>query len=188
MVIVLCNFLSAELCDNIIQAAKEKGLSKATVLNSDGSSYLDENHRGGYTTFIPSEQMYEICGEFRTMLNNINQTYFKANITSYGFQVAEYREHEAGFGWHHDDPMYSYSNVICNGRKLTLVFQLSNENTYQGGVLEINPYGKYKEPIKASNIQGTCIAFPSFFMHRVTPITSGTRYSLTVWGKGPTWM
>jgi hypothetical protein len=35
--------------------------------------------------------------------------------------------------------------------------------------------------------KGDCIIFPSFLFHRVTPITSGTRYSLTVWCKGPMW-
>jgi len=36
--------------------------------------------------------------------------------------------------------------------------------------------------------QGDCIIFPSFFYHKVNPITRGKRYSLTVWAKGPVWV
>lgn len=35
--------------------------------------------------------------------------------------------------------------------------------------------------------QGDCIIFPSFLFHRVTPILTGSRSSLTVWCKGPRW-
>ena len=33
--------------------------------------------------------------------------------------------------------------------------------------------------------QGTMIFFPSFLMHRVTPVKQGTRYSLVSWFLGP---
>jgi hypothetical protein len=36
--------------------------------------------------------------------------------------------------------------------------------------------------------QGDCVVFPSFFNHKVHPMTSGNRYSLTVWAKGPLWV
>ena len=34
--------------------------------------------------------------------------------------------------------------------------------------------------------QGTLIAFPSYTLHEVTPLISGTRYSLVAWLGGPT--
>jgi PKHD-type hydroxylase len=33
--------------------------------------------------------------------------------------------------------------------------------------------------------RGTVIAFPSYVLHRVTPIIAGTRKSLVVWITGP---
>jgi hypothetical protein len=41
--------------------------------------------------------------------------------------------------------------------------------------------------VYSSKKEGCSIIFPSFLYHRVTPIISGTRYSLTVWCKGPRW-
>jgi PKHD-type hydroxylase len=33
--------------------------------------------------------------------------------------------------------------------------------------------------------RGAIIAFPSFFLHRVTPIVSGVRKALVIWATGP---
>jgi PKHD-type hydroxylase len=33
--------------------------------------------------------------------------------------------------------------------------------------------------------RGVVIAFPSYVLHRVTPITSGTRKSVVIWITGP---
>ena len=34
---------------------------------------------------------------------------------------------------------------------------------------------------------GSTIAFPSFFLHEVTPVTKGSRYSIVTWVSGPEW-
>ena len=36
-----------------------------------------------------------------------------------------------------------------------------------------------------SRKQGTAIAFPSYVLHGVKPVTTGTRYSLVAWITGP---
>ena len=40
------------------------------------------------------------------------------------------------------------------------------------------------ENMRASKVKGTIVVFPSFVWHRVTPVTSGTRYSLVNWLQG----
>jgi predicted 2-oxoglutarate/Fe(II)-dependent dioxygenase YbiX len=67
-------------------------------------------------------------------------------------------------------------------RKISVVVQLSDPNTYTGCELVIN---NYTNPIRASNEQGSVHLFPSFMPHEVTPIKSGTRYSLVTWIEGP---
>jgi PKHD-type hydroxylase len=49
-------------------------------------------------------------------------------------------------------------------------------------VLEVMP-GTHL--VAANTAQGAATVFPAFVLHRVTPVTSGTRYSLTVWCHGP---
>ena len=52
-------------------------------------------------------------------------------------------------------------------------------NDYEGGEFEFfNNKNKIKE--KA----GTILVFPSYMVHKVNPITKGTRYSLVAWFVG----
>ena len=62
--------------------------------------------------------------------------------------------------------------------------QVSDPDTYDGGDLEL--FYKAK-PIIADRTRGAVVAFPSFVMHRVTPVTRGVRYSLVAWVVGPRW-
>jgi PKHD-type hydroxylase len=66
-------------------------------------------------------------------------------------------------------------------RKLSLVCQLSDPSEYEGGELQINT-GEIFTPEKQ---KGTVILFPSYLLHRVTPVTKGTRRSLVLWIEGP---
>jgi len=67
-------------------------------------------------------------------------------------------------------------------RKLSITVQLSESDVYEGGELLLwtNPF-----PTKTLKNLGTMIAFPSYVLHEVTPVTKGTRYSLVAWVEGP---
>jgi PKHD-type hydroxylase len=69
-------------------------------------------------------------------------------------------------------------------RKLSITIQLSNSDDYEGGDLELL-YDK--EPYKLDRSRGTFLVFPSFMLHRVTPVTRGTRWSLVAWIGGKRW-
>jgi PKHD-type hydroxylase len=112
----------------------------------------------------------------------------EANRAAFGFdltdfaespQVARYgAEREAHFDWHTDIG----AGVLAARRKLTIVVQLSDPQDYENGVLELRPDSSIRQ---ASSQQGTATVFPSFVLHRVTPVTRGTRWSLTLWSHGP---
>lgn len=80
------------------------------------------------------------------------------------------------FDWHVDDGVYG--NLP---RKISLTLQLSEPDAYAGGELEI--WGATKHV--AGRARGSLIAFPSYSLHRVAPITSGERRSLVAWVTGP---
>ena len=44
-----------------------------------------------------------------------------------------------------------------------------------------------QEPQNVDRSRGAFIAFPSFMLHRVTPVTRGTRWSLVAWILGTRW-
>ncbi len=94
-------------------------------------------------------------------------------------QVARYgADRLAHFDWHADIG----SGPLAKRRKLTVVVQLSDASDYQGGALELRPDSN---TVQANTAQGTATVFPSFVLHRVTPVTEGTRWSLTLWAHGP---
>ena len=69
-------------------------------------------------------------------------------------------------------------------RKLSYTFQLSDPSDYEGGVLEFQNPMNTNEIHVVEKKQGLMTIFDSRVPHRVTEVTSGTRYSLVGWVKG----
>lgn len=63
-----------------------------------------------------------------------------------------------------------------------MTIQLSDTDAYEGGDLQFMINNKIENTPRE---KGTIIIFPSFIMHRVTPITKGTRHSIVGWVSGP---
>jgi PKHD-type hydroxylase len=55
---------------------------------------------------------------------------------------------------------------------------------FEGGNFEINK-GSPTEVDIVDMKKGMLIAFPSFLIHRVAPVTKGTRKSIVIWVQGP---
>jgi PKHD-type hydroxylase len=91
-------------------------------------------------------------------------------------QFLVYRGTESGhYNWHMDigpEPP----------RKLSVTIQLTDPAAYEGCELQFN-IGT--EIISAPKSRGHVIAFPSYMIHRVTPITSGVRKAIVTWITGP---
>jgi PKHD-type hydroxylase len=110
-----------------------------------------------------------------------NREAFEFDLTDFAesAQVARYGAEAAGhFDWHSDIGR----GALAARRKLTIVVQLSDPEAYEGGALELRPdSGIHTAP----RLRGQATMFPSFVLHRVTPVTRGTRWSLTLWAHGP---
>ena len=89
-------------------------------------------------------------------------------------------------------PIFSEDNKKWGKvRKISMTLNLTDPDTYEGGNLkfDLGPHAK-GDRIKIcddSRLQGSLIIFPSFTYHCVTPVTSGTRYSLVLWCLGKPW-
>ena len=94
------------------------------------------------------------------------------------FQYTVYDGEEGGhYNWHVD---MGRENV--EPRKISLSLQLTDPLDYEGCNLVLEAGDG---PYVAERGRGTVVAFPSYVLHRVTPIESGTRKSLVVWVAGP---
>ena len=122
-----------------------------------------------------TDWVYEKLKNFSIEANN---TIWGFNLTSIidSIQYTEYPEGGGHYDWHVDIGPGS-----INHRKISIVTQLSDPSEYEGGELEIWCGGQFRQIPK---IKGCTVLFPSFLLHRVTPVTSGIRRSMVLWAGG----
>ena len=113
-----------------------------------------------------------------------NNEVFRFNIDGLHepFQYTIYEQENEGFyNWHLDIGVYNEMTVT---RKMSMSMVLNDSAEYEGGDLEV--WGA-SGVVTAPRERGTPVFFPSFLLHRVTPVTKGIRKSLVVWFGGPNW-
>jgi PKHD-type hydroxylase len=71
---------------------------------------------------------------------------------------------------------------MLSKRRISITVQLSDPEEYEGGTLQMFRGGNIEGPyIEAEKNAGCVFIFPSYMMHRVTPVTKGTRKSFVLW-------
>jgi PKHD-type hydroxylase len=128
------------------------------------------------------------------IFERLNGILAEHNLRFYGYdidyiqplQYSEYSAEDGGcYEWHQD-----WGAAVHNGRpeycrKMSFTLQLSLPSDYEGGRLEINYGQDYAKESEEYLEQGTLVSFPSFMLHRVSPVTRGVRRSLVGWCMGP---
>jgi PKHD-type hydroxylase len=112
----------------------------------------------------------------------LNGKFYKFNLFGFheDFQFTVYEaEDEAHYTWHMDA---GPNESGAPPRKLSMVIQLSDPTDYEGGELQIYSGA---EPTAVDKELGIIAVFPSYMLHRVTPVTKGIRRTLVVWITGP---
>lgn len=167
---------------NWLQQKAREAKEKAGV-GGGGVGAVDPNIRRAGLNWMPSTQetqwVFEKLGH---VVSSLNAQFFRFDLRGFGehIQLTNYDSSEQGmYGWHVD--MGHHAGSPC--RKLSIVMQLSDPVEYEGGVLELQPHGK--DVIKMRKQRGLVVAFPSWTLHQVTPVTQGTRQSLVAWITGP---
>lgn len=88
-------------------------------------------------------------------------------------QFTEYEENGGHYDWHVD-----IGPAPINHRKISMVVQLSEADDYEGGELVL---WNSQVPTIAPKGIGNVMIFPSFLMHKVSPMVKGNRKSLVLW-------
>jgi len=88
-----------------------------------------------------------------------------------------YSNNKSHYNWHMD-----CGQLDDPPRKLSMVVLLSYPDEFKGGDLELMTS---RDPIALEKVRGRVYMFPSYTLHRVTPVTKGVRKSLVVWMTGP---
>lgn len=168
------------LTDEEIVKLKEIGESlhkeKGTVTDQGNETSARISEVSWINSSPESLWLYEKISE---LIINANDVMWQFDLSGYhdSFQYTTYHGGGGHYDWHTD-----VGPKMAN-RKISCVLQLSNPEDYTGGELQINGGNGIVDAPKDFN---TLIIFPSFVLHRVTPVLTGTRKSLVTWVAGPT--
>ena len=157
--------------------------ANATIAPSSANKEIVvKGYRKSEVIFIPRNKhtlwLYYKLGELVTKVNKEMNWDFDITTMSEQVQYAEYNSEYKGFyEWHLDIG----DNSSCK-RKISISIQLSDEKEYEGGELEFKTGMTNIEAPKNFN---SVVLFPSYLLHRVRPVTKGTRRSIVLWISGP---
>lgn len=162
----------------------EKALEPASTLGPTA------NYRSSNIRFIkPEATVFN-----RNLFQRLNDTLTMINNSWYGFELNGFdgiqyttytAEQEGHYDWHMDiclGDQYLPVNM-WEPRKLSMSLLLNDD--FEGGEFQINLGNESDAVVALKNEKGRIIAFPSFMIHRVLPVTKGIRKSMVVWVTGP---
>ena len=154
--------------DRVLQEAAEVGRGISSSVRVTRIAWLEHNADTNFFYHRIAQVVHEL-----------NRRAFHFDVTGLEkIQYSVYKSSEGGhYDWHIDTGPEN-----PKPRKLSMSIQLTDPSTYAGCDLQFQVAQKVDV---APRERGTCICFPSFFRHRVTPITSGTRRALVAWASGP---
>jgi len=169
--------VSPDEIEAIKKLAAAAGESEAHI----GDNQVVEDYRSSKVAWLEYSQQTEwMFDRIAHIVGNINGQFYGFDIHGLceSIQFTTYYASENGhYDWHQD----AGPNDIAP-RKLSIVIQLSDPDSYDGGELEIL---SSRDPVRVIKKFGLAAVFPSFMLHRVTPVTNGVRHSLVAWIAGP---
>lgn len=170
-----------EEIENIINIC-EKFPKDAGLVSHNGQEENTEV-RDSQVAWVPqNSDTIWIYDRLSWIARQLNGEFYKFDLFGFAedFQYTIYNESNQGhYTWHRDN---GFLPAGVPPRKLSLVLQLSDPEEYEGGDLEIFTSPK---PEAIDKEKGLISVFPSYILHRVTPVTKGVRKSLVIWICGP---
>jgi PKHD-type hydroxylase len=152
----------------------EAGLAK------DAATDVRDSIRVSRTAWLEGiEENKWIYDRIQQITMMINAMAYRFDLTGFSerIQYSVYHGSEGGhYDWHVDQ------GPLVTRRKLSLTLQLTDPSRYQGGDLQFLAGSRIES---GPRDRGMLIGFPSYGVHRVAPVTAGTRKSLVIWITGP---
>jgi len=175
------NVFPREAIDYLNRLADSRTGEMGSIVRGDASIALADHIRRSEVFWLEEEPatrpIFQLLAQF---VQKANEQVFRLDLVGFGepLQIATYRGAEGGFyGWHVDIGAGRLAQ-----RKLSIVIPLTDPADYEGGELQLF---HDHEPTTVAMPLGRIVAFPSYVLHRVTPVTKGVRRTLAVWVSGP---
>ena len=177
--------LTPEKCQDIIDRAGDD--FEGAVIGTDSKSddtRLDNKTRKTNIHWNQDQDLFDMAFHYMQGANKKSGWNLQVDAAE-SFQIGQYPT-GGHYNWHVDglgiDPINAPENETMHGktRKISMVVWLNED--FKGGDFQFHKSHLKSNVIKPK--QGSIIMFPSWVMHRVTPVTQGTRYSMVSWFVG----
>jgi PKHD-type hydroxylase len=188
----------SQLCDDIITFCNQQ-LDQVALTGSFSQKDLNnkklkqlKKHRNSNVVWINEPWITKHIKPLIAHANSTSGWNFDIDFAE-SYQFTKYAKTQH-YDWHSDSTPKPYGDDCAPElrgkiRKISMSVPLIDGTEYEGGDFQIDHRNtttgkKNVETIENARIKGTVTFFPSHVWHRVTPVTSGTRYSLVVWFVG----
>ena len=178
------NFLCPEDINLILASPVWHNLSKGQVGGAGATEYRTDKalRETDICWWTPNCENVHVWQKISNVVSEVNRHYFKFDLTGFyepaqlGLYTGEQQSH---YKWHAD----ASARDLNVPRKLSMVLLLSDPSEFEGGELQIK--AECDEPLTLEQKKGRAWFFPAYALHRVTPVTRGTRRSMVIWVGGP---
>tara|TARA_B100000780_G_C20839893_1_gene333768 strand:+ start:43 stop:624 length:582 start_codon:yes stop_codon:yes gene_type:complete len=171
---------NSEICKSILDTATNHFIDVG--MNPVTANHSDEGVRTGSNFFDNQQFVYDLVWPFMIAANENAKWNFEISSAE-SYQISKY---EVGdFHKQHMDGMGTEGTKLINPtkenlhnktRKLSMIMPLNDD--FEGGDLILYNDGPMEQK------KGNITFFPGYLLHEVTPVTKGTKYSLSMWFLG----
>ena len=174
---------SKEYCKEIVDYFSSKETVDATIEGANINKDIRDT-KIKFTEDIANNNSFEnnLHTSMDRLIKRVNSEWYNYDLNyNEAPQFGVYGSETKSFYDWHEDVLHQSTNKQL--RKLSVVILLNDKDNYTGGNLELD----HSEKPQNFNKAGDAVFFPSSLKHRVTPVETGTRYSLVCWSNGPPW-
>lgn len=172
----------------IIDYCEDQGLERAQILGTDSTQIdaIERVRRCDIKFHKRNDETSWFFDRMNNIITNLNNQFYGFELNGYDtFQYTSYNAEERGtYHWHMDTCLGTdgLPSNMFEPRKLSLTLLLNDD--FEGGDFMVNT-GDESRAIHVEIPKGRVIAFPSFILHSVKPVTKGFRKSVVIWVTGP---
>lgn len=169
------NALSEDALKIVNSYVQQHGLESAGAVSIGNDDTIRKTNIRWINTTDETKEFYN---EIRNLVELVNRDKYNFQINK--IEPIQYSEYEDGghYTWHTDSQLRGDDN---NTRKISFSILLNDD--FEGGDLQLYKFGD--QPDTMIMKPNSVVFFPSFMLHRVTPVTKGVRKALVGWVHGP---
>ena len=165
-----------------------KILNECDLRREDQTAPASGANKKSKVSVVTWSEVKEHLKKMETFIYDANKNHFHYDIIpihdTHHVNINDYNKKES-YDWHIDCNHYPSQYDL----KLTCLVNMSTEK-YKGGLLFLSGMRKIDSDNfnKEFGQPGAAVIFTSYRQHKVTPITKGTRRTISYWVQGPAWI